>query len=284
MSFSSKERLAYVGILGRFAVASKNELDDEEMLFLLAMVETLDVDEDAQKKLCHFIDGDAQADTSKQLKQFVERLKGSEVMHALVADLFMLGFIDGELDEQEAELATTFGTALGLPDEHVKLIGEYVAKMMELGDDVPEGTDLLEATGLRVQFESSGIPESTLAMLSTGDTPGREAATAAAERIAAAVQEAEEAEGTSERGLEGTRGADTSRGISGRSFSSFWMRSMKASAKRNALAGLLYKITGTNRPHSWISFFYLITGKRKVGRRPGSMLHAAGTVASILGH
>jgi|ERR1711907_170044 len=276
-AYDKDELAAYIAFLAKFALVD-SEIDDEEMIFLLALVEAAQLPQEVNDRLCRFID--STTSEANDMAAFVKTMQLSVLRFELVADLLSLAFADGVYEPEEAKVIHNIAIALKVGTEQISAIEDYMKKAhdhairCERGEGDPaaaEGKDLMVLYGAVDSFRAAAIPEEAWGAFKTGQTPASAVTSAALERMMCMLSE-----------VEGEREEGT-RGLTGRSFSRYFYHSMISSTKRNALASLVHKITGTRRPHAWISFAYILTGRRRPGRRPGSMLHFAGTLANIFG-
>jgi len=279
-SYPEEETLAYVGLLAKFATCSDEELDDDETVFLLAMVDAMPLSFESKKKFCQFLDTNVGEIKQENIEPYVLSLRGSLLRFPFIADLLLLSFADGVYDEGEVALVADTYKSLDVTPAQYEAIFAYMQAVSGLhqADDAPE--DLLEASGCKQAFVDAGIPETAFGFFVKGETPATLVTLQACERVKAELKacgfdmDTEDDDTT------------TSRGFGQRSFTSYFYHSMVRSTKRNLFASIIHKVTGTRRPHSWINMFYWLTGRRRMrySHRPSGMLHMAGTVAGLAGH
>lgn len=279
-SFPEEEVLAYLGMLAKFATCTDEELDDDETVFLLAMIDAMPLSLASRKTFCDFLDSGVTEMKQETVEPFVSGLRGSILRFPFIADLLLLSYADGVYDDGEVALVADTCKSLGISTAQYEAIFKYMQAVATLHLDEDAPADLLAASGCKDDFIAAGIPETAFDFFVKGETPATVVTLQACERVKAELKacgfdlDASEDEGT------------LSRGFGQRSFTSYFYHSMVRSTKRNLFASIIHKVTGTRRPHSWINIFYWLTGRRRMrySKRPSGMLHMAGTIASLSGH
>ena len=132
------QRIAYLSSIASLCMADGAVSDDE-----VANLRTLCASMQVSGKHIGTVLGAAEEPDSDAVRACLRTLSGSELRFTFITDLFLLAHADGVIDKDEQREIDGMAEALGLTDEQVGSIREYVnALNRAMGSDAVDKSDL----------------------------------------------------------------------------------------------------------------------------------------------
>ncbi|TAF65310.1 MAG: TerB family tellurite resistance protein [Cytophagales bacterium] len=177
LNYDENTRTAYLVTLASIATADKQNTAEE-----VAFIEQMTIAAGLSEGNRAIVTKAVQDASSVNLNNNLNTLKGSDLKFAMVADILNLAYADKNLDAKETEQIKQVNVILGINDDQLKALQEYVNKAnqaaasnagnVELdsnGQPKNQTTNFLETSGLSAMFTQMGIP---VEHFNTGSTIG----------------------------------------------------------------------------------------------------------------
>jgi uncharacterized tellurite resistance protein B-like protein len=157
--YSDVEKGAYLGAIASIATADR-QATQEEIEYLNALADTAGLSAEQKEAVSQIANGVSPGD----LQQCLDILKGSDLKYSLITDIIAFAKSDANYSDAEKTNIDKIAQYLGVNEEQVSALQQFVSKTAESGLPPEEVTKhgFLDSLGLGNVFKSSGLDKGNL--------------------------------------------------------------------------------------------------------------------------
>jgi uncharacterized tellurite resistance protein B-like protein len=158
--YSDAEKGAYLEAIASIATADR-QATEEEIEYLNALADTAGLSPEQKEAVSQVANGLSPDD----LKRCLDILKDSDLKYSLITDIIAFAKSDANYSDAEKNNIDKISQYLGVNEEQVSALHQFVNKTAESGASPEEMTKhgFLDSLGLGNVFKSSGLDKSNLA-------------------------------------------------------------------------------------------------------------------------